>query len=170
MATTTTLNTLKINYLTQAQYDAAVTAGTINENELYMTPSSGSSYILPTASSDTLGGIKTGYTTSGDNKAVQVDGSGNAYVVQTDTNTYVTQNSSSTSNWRGILGTYNYSSAAGTTPTSGATNVAYYNGTVMFNPSGGILYAGNDYYMGLDTTDSLYTLIDSAGWTSDVII
>ena len=32
------LTTLKINQLTQAQYDAALAAGTINENELYATP------------------------------------------------------------------------------------------------------------------------------------
>lgn len=38
MSTTTDLTTLKINYLTQAQYDAAVDGGTINENEIYMTP------------------------------------------------------------------------------------------------------------------------------------
>lgn len=38
MSTTTNLNTLKINYLTQAQYDAAEQGGTINENELYLTP------------------------------------------------------------------------------------------------------------------------------------
>jgi hypothetical protein len=170
VTTTTTLDTLKINYLTQAQYDAAVANNQINADELYLTPSSGSSYILPTAASNTLGGIKTGYTTSGNNIAVQVDGNGNAYIVQTDTNTYVTQNSDSTSTWRGILGTYNYASSAGTTPTSGATNVAYYNGTVMFNPNSGILYAGGDYYMGLATTDSLYSLINSAGWTSDVIV
>ena len=44
MATTTTLDTLKINYLTQAQYDAAVTAGTINSDEIYMTPASGRAY------------------------------------------------------------------------------------------------------------------------------
>ena len=31
------LTTLKINQLTKAQYDAALAAGTINENELYMT-------------------------------------------------------------------------------------------------------------------------------------
>ena len=35
---TTDISTLKINKLTQEQYDAAVVAGTINENELYMTP------------------------------------------------------------------------------------------------------------------------------------
>ena len=38
MSTTTDLTTLKINYLTQAQYDAAVSGGTIEENELYLTP------------------------------------------------------------------------------------------------------------------------------------
>lgn len=38
MATTTDLNTLKINYLSQEQYDAAVSGGTINANEIYMTP------------------------------------------------------------------------------------------------------------------------------------
>ncbi len=37
MSTTTNLDTLKINYLTQAQYEAALSGGTINENELYMT-------------------------------------------------------------------------------------------------------------------------------------
>lgn len=38
MSTTTNISTLKINCLTQAQYDAAVEGGTINENELYLTP------------------------------------------------------------------------------------------------------------------------------------
>ena len=33
-----TLPTLKINKLTQAQYDAALVAGTIQDDELYMTP------------------------------------------------------------------------------------------------------------------------------------
>ena len=41
MSTTTNLNTLKINYLTQAQYDAALENNEINENELYLTPSDG---------------------------------------------------------------------------------------------------------------------------------
>ena len=41
MATTTTLDTLKINYLTQAQYDTALANDEINENELYLTPQSG---------------------------------------------------------------------------------------------------------------------------------
>lgn len=35
---TENLTTLKINNLTQAQYDAALAAGTINENEIYATP------------------------------------------------------------------------------------------------------------------------------------
>ncbi len=38
MATTTDLDVLKINYLTQAQYDTAKQAGTLNSDEIYMTP------------------------------------------------------------------------------------------------------------------------------------
>ena len=41
MSTTTNLDTLKINYLTQAQYDTALENDQINDNELYFTPSSG---------------------------------------------------------------------------------------------------------------------------------
>lgn len=35
MATTTDLQSLKINYLTQEQYDTALNSGQINANELY---------------------------------------------------------------------------------------------------------------------------------------
>lgn len=38
MATTTDLQTLKINYLTQDQYDTALANGQINNNEFYITP------------------------------------------------------------------------------------------------------------------------------------
>lgn len=61
MATNTKLDSLVINYLTQSQYDHAKSAGTLNANQIYMTPaSSGSTYTLPMASSDTLGGVKIG--------------------------------------------------------------------------------------------------------------
>ena len=40
MATITNLNTLKINYLTQAQYETALGNNQIDENELYFTPNS----------------------------------------------------------------------------------------------------------------------------------
>lgn len=39
MATTTNLSTLKINYLTQEQYNTAVANNQINSDELYFTPS-----------------------------------------------------------------------------------------------------------------------------------
>lgn len=42
MSTTTNLTTLKINYLTQAQYDDALANNQINEDEIYLTPQSGS--------------------------------------------------------------------------------------------------------------------------------
>ena len=41
MPTTTNLQTLKINYLTQAQYDTALANNQINDNELYFTPDDG---------------------------------------------------------------------------------------------------------------------------------
>lgn len=53
MATTTDITTLKINYLTKAQYDTALAQGQINENELYFTPDS---YGL-TATSDGAGTV-----------------------------------------------------------------------------------------------------------------
>ena len=61
MATNTKLDSLVINYLTQSQYDSAKNAGTLNANQIYMTPaSSGSTYTLPAATSSTLGGVKIG--------------------------------------------------------------------------------------------------------------
>ena len=61
MATNTKLDSLVINYLTQAQYDNAKNAGMLNSNQIYMTPASGgSTYTLPTATSSTLGGVKIG--------------------------------------------------------------------------------------------------------------
>ena len=38
MSTTTNLSNLVINYLTQSQYDTAALAGTLNENQIYLTP------------------------------------------------------------------------------------------------------------------------------------
>lgn len=61
MATNTKLDSLVINYLTQSQYDSAKNAGTLNANQIYMTPaSSGSTYTLPAATDSTLGGVKIG--------------------------------------------------------------------------------------------------------------
>lgn len=59
MPTITDLNVLKINYLTQQQYDDAVNQGTINPNELYLTPASGSgvSDVMVDGVSVVLGGV-----------------------------------------------------------------------------------------------------------------
>ena len=38
MSTTTNLDSLIINYLTQTQYETAAQNGTLNENQLYLTP------------------------------------------------------------------------------------------------------------------------------------
>jgi hypothetical protein len=50
MATETILNELKINYLTEEQYAQALADGTLNENEIYMTPDSSSSDVIDTLS------------------------------------------------------------------------------------------------------------------------
>lgn len=51
---TTDLTTLKINKLTKAQYETALAAGNINENELYMTPESEAESTKPTITITTL--------------------------------------------------------------------------------------------------------------------
>lgn len=64
MATNTKLDSLVINYLTQDQYNNAKREGTLNSNQIYMTPASSSSYTLPAATSSTLGGVKLSDSTS----------------------------------------------------------------------------------------------------------
>lgn len=60
MATNTKLDSLVINYLSQSQYNNAKSSGTLNANQIYMTPASPSTYTLPAATSSTLGGVKIG--------------------------------------------------------------------------------------------------------------
>lgn len=64
MATDTKLDSLVINYLSQAQYNNAKREGTLNSNQIYMTPASSSNYTLPAATSSTLGGVKLSDSTS----------------------------------------------------------------------------------------------------------
>lgn len=64
MATDTKLDSLVINYLSQAQYDNAKREGTLHSNQIYMTPASSSSYTLPAATSSTLCGVKLSDSTS----------------------------------------------------------------------------------------------------------
>ena len=59
MATDTKLDSLVINYLSQAKYDNAKREGTLHSNQIYMTPASSSSYTLPA-----LGGVKLSDSTS----------------------------------------------------------------------------------------------------------
>ena len=53
--TTTNVDTLKINYLTQAMYDDALANNQINENELYFTPNTEDSFQITTATLTTSG-------------------------------------------------------------------------------------------------------------------
>ena len=49
--TETSLTNLVINYLSESDYNSAVSAGTINENELYMTPTQATTDTKNTAGS-----------------------------------------------------------------------------------------------------------------------
>ena len=72
MATNTKLDSLVINYLTQTQYDNAKSAGTLNSNQIYMTPASSSTYTLPTATGSTLGGVKIGSNITVSNGTISI--------------------------------------------------------------------------------------------------
>ena len=58
MATDTKLDSLVINYLSQAQYDNAKREGTLHSNQIYMTPASSGGYSRPAATSSARGGVK----------------------------------------------------------------------------------------------------------------
>ena len=63
-------------------------------------------------------------------------------------------------------------------PTSISSGTAYncnYTTSLYVNPNTNALYVSSgttngDIYMGLSTTDALYTAINSLGWTSSVIV
>ena len=82
--TVTNITTLKINYLSQADYDAEVAGGTIEPNELYLTPSShggGASAFVAESGVTSYADVKDAY----DDDAIlicTIDDSGNTMVLQ----------------------------------------------------------------------------------------
>lgn len=83
MATTTDLEKLVINYLTQDQYDDAREAGTLNANELYLTPDTGSTNSDEKLGTDAVTSGTTYYIVAGTNttgaERKKYDASGIAY-------------------------------------------------------------------------------------------
>lgn len=145
MPTTTNLNNLTINYLTQAQYDAAVLNNTINENQIYLTPSPttlagygitdaniaggvitlGNNTITPLTSSSTLDATKlSGTIPSG---------------CYTDTNDKVSQSATTTSSWRKVLLHHTADSSGADVTTT--TDVVYAAKDVEVQPSTGTIKA-----------------------------
>ena len=82
--TVTNITTLKINYLSQADYDAEVAGGTIEPNELYLTPSShggGASAFVAESGVTSYADVRDAY----DDDAIlicTIDDSGNTMVLQ----------------------------------------------------------------------------------------
>lgn len=107
MATTTNLNSLVINYLTQAQYDSAVSGGTIDANQLYLTPdSTTSNYLEKSYTNDTFSGA-IGWNTADSNSVLEVycDDSNSNYFSDTFFSTDLIEfgiTKKNTSQWTGI--------------------------------------------------------------------
>lgn len=68
MATTTDLSPLKINYLTQTQYDSALTNNQINENEIYLTPEE--AIVIQSASTSVAGIVQLSSATDSDSETL----------------------------------------------------------------------------------------------------
>ena len=156
---------------------------TLAANTKYAITAGGTSYVFTTppdnnttysagtglSLSSTTFAVKLGYTTSGNNRAVQADSNGNLYVVQKDdnTNNAVTQTATTTnSSYRVLL--------SGTADDTTRTEGAHKSTGLQFNASTRNLYVSSgttngNLYLGLATTDSLYTAINTLGWVSAVI-
>lgn len=87
MATTENLSTLKINYLTQAQYDTALANNQINANQLYFTPdnsSAGGTITGVTAGTGLSGGGTTGTLTLNHSNSVTAQTTQAIYPIKID--------------------------------------------------------------------------------------
>lgn len=129
--TETLLSNLIINYLSESDYNSAVSAGTINENEIYMTPMSGSSdYTHPTYTARNSGLYK-----------ITVDGIGHVSNVSAVTKSDITAlgipaqdtvyslPTASSSTLGGVKTTSNVSSTSGLTACPIISGVPYYKDT-----------------------------------------
>lgn len=175
---TTDLTTLKINKLTKTQYETALAAGNINENELYMTPESEAESGLPTVSS----------SDSGKTLVVNESGEWEVDIVQPDWNindstsasyvknrpfytgdlveTYVVQDASLVySNADGSLKLYDFPSSFNLV--AGTTYKVYFNGVVyervcsIFNDSFFVIGNLSIAQLGNDTGEPFLIVTDN---------
>lgn len=145
--TETKIDELKINYLTEAQYQTALSNGEINENEIYMTPNnatiptktsdltndSGFLTSVPTAANGTLGVVKTTSSvssTSGLTACPVI--SGVVYYKDTDSDTKNTAGSTNTSSKIFLIGA-----------TSQAANPQTYSHDTAYVGTDGCLYSNS---------------------------
>ena len=174
MATTTDLEKLVINYLTQDQYDDAREAGTLNANELYLTPDTGSTSgtvtSVATGGGLTGGPITSSGTISHDDTSSQssVSNSGRTYIQSVTLDTYghvtgLTSASESVTNSDEKLGTdavtsgTTYYIVAGTN-TTGAERKKY--------DASGIAYKATNGTANGTNGEALFTLGNSTASTS----
>lgn len=166
MATTTDVSPLKINYLTQSQYNTALANNQINANELYLTPADDTVNISiatnsvagivkpwyyhsvassgPTAGSNATTVTVNGITTdAGKYYAVEMDKDGRMFVnvpwANSDVN--VKQNITTANAWKKILSTYGHTSNSSDAITDAQSQPAYYTNVIAMHPSTGTLRA-----------------------------
>lgn len=102
MATSTEISELKINYLTEAQYNSALSNNQINSNEIYMTPSSdGEEFSGATTSAKGKSGLVPAPAAGSANRYLRSDGT---WTVPPDNNTTYSNMTAATSSTAGKAG------------------------------------------------------------------
>ena len=157
MATTTNLNSLVINYLTQAQYEAATQAGTLNENQLYLTPSEVAGETDPVFSASPAAGISTSDISNWNSKSntdekvkLNLTSSGNEYGIIL-TSTAIDKSNAETQYYDPGISFYTESNNAG-----GISGLTLGTST---RQGGLVLYTGNNNgRVALTTTNQTTTL------------
>lgn len=171
MATTTDVSPLKINYLTQSQYNTALANNQINANELYLTPADDTVNISiatnsiagivkpwyyhsatssgPTAGSNATAVTVNGITTdAGKYYAVEMDKDGRMFVnvPWSDTNTKNTAGSTDTSSKIYLIGA-----------TEQSTNPQTYSHDTAYVGTDGCLYSGGSKVLTAHQTYTSFT-------------
>lgn len=171
--TETLLSNLIINYLSESDYNSAVSAGTINENEIYMTPMSGSSdYTHPTYTARNSGLYK-----------ITVDGIGHVSNVSAVTKSDITAlgipaqdtvyslPTASSSTLGGVKTTSNVSSTSGLTACPIISGVPYYKDTnttysIATTSANGLMSSSDKSKLDGIATGATKVVVDSALSTS----
>lgn len=174
--TTTELETLKINYLTQEMYEDALENDEINDNELYLTPSGGDGTSIPTAntiaefdsnahinsedmSSQDVSDFVDGLNTSGINAVDYVIREGATVDTTSQQGYYRKWHSGKAEFW------YHYNADSGLT-TSAWVSPVYYQDKTEFSSIWDGVFNATPYYVTCTSNNSQVISVYPFSWTS----